>query len=346
MTATPVQVLYIDDDEGLRVLVKRALERRGYRVTTAGSGAEGMALAVAHKFDVAAVDHYMPDLDGLATLAQLQQIADPPPVVYVTGSDESRVAVGALKSGAVDFVVKAPGDTFFDLLDKTFQQALAQLRLSRDKAEAEAALRATNARLEAMLREVNHRVANSLQLVSAFVQMQAGMLNDSGAREALEDTQRRIAAIMQVHRKLYTSDDVEAVDMTGYLSTLLRELEETWSAPESPRRLSLIADPVRLQTDRAVSVGVIVNELVTNACKYAYPADREGEIRVSLRQDGPESLLLAVEDDGVGIQAEQPAKGTGLGGRIVGAMATSLKSQLRYEHAGPGVRVSLRIAVR
>jgi two-component sensor histidine kinase len=341
----PARVLYIDDDDGLRVLIKRSLERRGYTVATAESGAAGVALALAGGFDIIAVDHYMPDQDGLETLTQLRQIAGGPPVVYVTGSDESRVAVAALKAGAADYVVKSPGDTFFDLLDNAFRQALTQVQLAQDKLEAEEALRSTNARLETMLREVNHRVANSLQLVSAFVQMQANSLDDAGARAALDGAQKRIAAIMQVHRKLYTSDDVEQVEMNSYLATLLRELEDTWSTPASPRRLTLDAEPLRLHTDKAVSVGVIVNELVTNACKYAYAPDQDGEIRVALRMDGPRQLILMVEDDGVGMQGQGAARGTGMGGKIVGAMAASLKSQLKYDDAGPGVRASLRIGV-
>ena len=341
----PPRVLYIDDDEALRVLVKRTLERRGYQVSIAGDGAAGVAMAAAEAFEIIAVDHYMPDQDGLATLKQLRQIPEPPPVVYVTGSDESRVAVGALKAGAADYVVKTPDPAFFDFLDSAFQQALSQVRLQKAKVQAEEALRTTNARLEIMLREVNHRVANSLQLVSAFVQMQASVLEDSAARAALEDTQMRIAAIMQVHRKLYTSDDVEAVEMSGYLAALLHEIEDAWSTPESPRRLTLEAELFRLPTDRAVSVGMIVNELVTNACKYAYASGDPGEVRVALHRDGPDHLLLWVEDDGVGMQAQPVAKGTGLGGRIIGAMAASLKSQVQYDGRSPGVRAKMRIGV-
>jgi two-component sensor histidine kinase len=341
----PARVLYIDDDEGLRFLVRRSLERRGYKVSLAESGAQGVAMALSEPFDLIAVDHYMPDQDGLETLRLLRKLPGAPPVVYVTGSDESRVAVAALKAGASDYVVKTPGEEFFDLMQNAFQQSLSQVRLERAKTEAEEALRDTNARLETMLREVNHRVANSLQLVSAFVQMQALQLSDEAARSALRDTQRRIEAIMQVHRKLYTTDQVEAVEMNGYLATLLHELEDTWSTPESPRRLLLSAEALRLHTDKAVSVGVIVNELVTNACKYAYGADQGGEVRVSLSRDGDEHLLLRVEDDGIGMQATPDKRGTGLGGKIVGAMAASLKAVVKYDSVGPGVRASMRIGV-
>ncbi len=131
--------------------------------------------------------------------------------------------------------------------------------------------------------------------------------------------------------------------MSGYLSTLLHELEDTWSTPDAPRRLVLSSELLRLHTDKAVSVGVIVNELVTNACKYAYGSEGGGEVRVSLNQDGPAHLLLRVEDDGVGMKGATSARGTGLGGKIIGAMAASLKSAVNYDEAGPGVRASLRI---
>lgn len=338
---TGPRVLYIDDDEGLRRLAARALERRGYAVTTAGGGEEGVALAGAEAFDLIAVDHYMPTMDGLATLERLNAAGVKAPVVYVTGSEESRVAVAALKSGATDYVVKTIGDDFFDLLDSAFRSALETGQLRRARDEAQAALSESNERLAVLLREVNHRVANSLQLVSAFVHMQAAHLADPAAKAALADTQQRIAAIGQVHRRLYTADDVEAVDLEDYLAALVEELTGAWSTPTACRTLKLEVTPARLQTDRAVSLGVIVNELVSNACKYAYPANAAGEVRISLTQEDG-ALVLRVQDDGPGFDPSAPATGTGIGGRIISAMAGSLKTRLEYE-PGPGARALLRI---
>jgi len=337
------RILYIDDDEGLRRLVARALERRGYEVSVADSGSGGVAMLRAERFDLVALDHYMPGQDGFSTLQAIRALPDPPPVVYVTGSEETRVAVAALKAGAADYVVKTVGEDFFDLLSNAFQQALEQVRLRRSAAEAEAALRASNQRLEALLHEVNHRVANSLQLVSAFVQMQAAAVGDETSRSALKDTQRRIEAIIQVHRRLYTSDDVEAVDMQGYLAALVRELEDTWSTPAAPRRLQLSVDPIRLHTDKAVSVGVIVNELITNACKYAYGPGDSGEVRIGLAQADDRYLLLTVEDDGPGLGDGATTQGTGLGARLIRAMAHSLSSNVVYDPAHAGVRATLRV---
>lgn len=336
-----VKVLYIDDDAGLRRLAQRGLTRRGYAVTLAENGAEGVTLAAQRGFDLIAVDHYMPGMDGLETLTRLRALPTPPPVVYVTGSEEGQIAVAALKAGAADYVVKTAGEDFFDLLASAFDQVVARTALSQAKERAEDELRASNARLETLLREVNHRVANSLQLVSALVSLQSNTLSDEGARAALQDTQRRIAAIAQVHRRLYTSDNVESVDMRDYLGALVDELAETWSTASAPRHVRLVAEPIRLPTDRAVSLGVIVNELVSNACKYAYPGTAAGEIRVALRR-ADDGFELVVEDDGVGIDPGAAARGTGLGSRVISAMAKSLHSAIVYDPAHKGVRAILR----
>lgn len=344
MKATP-HILYIDDDAGLRRLAERALTRRGYQVSLAERGAEGVSLAAANPYDVIAVDHYMPGQDGLETLRQLQQLPAAPPVVYVTGSEEGRIAIAALKAGAADYVVKTVGEDFFDLLANAFEQVIERTALAKAKDRAEADLRASNARLEALLREVNHRVANSLQLVSALVSLQSNALSDEGARAALTDTQRRIAAIAQVHRRLYTTDDVEQVDMQEYLGALVRELAETWSSSCSPRSVTLAAETVRLPTDRAVSLGVIVNELVSNACKYAYPDNGPGDVRVSLRRDGDDGFMLIVEDDGVGIPKGQKPRGTGIGTRVIKAMAQSLQSTIEFDPGHKGVRAILKASL-
>lgn len=340
MTDPRPRVLYIDDDDGLRRLVERGLARHGFDITTASSGIEGVGLARAEPFDIVAVDHYMPGQDGLQTLELLQALPSCPPIIYVTGSEESRIAVAALKAGAADYVVKTIGEDFFDLLSSACRQALDQVRLTEARKVAEQALQASNDRLGALLREVNHRVANSLQLVSAFVQMQSSASKNEEAREALLDTQRRIQAIGQVHRRLYTSDDVQTVAMDEYLAGLIEELQETWSTPVSPRTLTLDAAPIALDTDKAVSVGVVVNELVSNACKYAYAGSESGEVRIVLRGDD-RSFTLCVEDDGCGLSDADRPRGTGLGAKLIGAMVGSLKADLTYDAAHAGVRATL-----
>ena len=347
MTEAPLpRILYVDDDEGLRRLTQRALERHGFHMTTAADGVEGLALCAAETFDLVAVDYYMPKMDGLATLAALKELPSPPPVVFVTGSDESRLAVAALKAGAIDYVVKTVNEDFFDLLAKSIEQALAAVRLRHAKDRAEQQLRETNDRLQAMLKEVNHRIANSLQLVSSFVHLQSRVLDDGAAKTAFADTQRRIAAIAQVHKHLYTSEMVESVDMAEFLGGLVEELNSTWSTPSAPRTIRLSAEPMRVPTDKAVSIGIIVTELVTNACKYAYGPDAAGEVRVQFGGEGPHAIRLAVEDDGCGMEEGAAAQGTGIGTKLIQAMAASLRATITYEGAAPGVRAILMTSLQ
>ncbi len=347
----PTHILYIDDDEGIRRLVSRALIRKGLEVSVAANGGEGVTMAQTTHFDLIAVDHYMPGQDGLATIEALRTLRDCPPLVYVTGSEESRIAVAALKAGADDYVVKSVGEDFFDLLASTFAQVLdrAQLRRARELAEAE--LRASNARLEAMLKEVNHRVANNLQMVMSFIALQSKSLPDAGAREALQKTQQRIATIAQVNRRLYTTDDVEFVAMDEYLAGLAEDIGSTWSTGRARRTVVATVDPIRLSTDKAVALGMIANEWISNSCKYAYGDGEDGEIRLCLRQTGDKEIELSVEDEGPGMPANGAVQGTGLGTKLIDALARTNKADVRYRavsdaRARPGMRASITLKLQ
>ena len=336
------RLLYIDDDAALRRLVQRNLSRQGWEVVPADGGDAGLDLLARERFDAIALDHFMPGKEGLEVLAEIRAIRDHPPVVYVSGSDEGRIAIAALKAGAADYVIKDVGGVFIELLQNAIDGAVEQDRMRRQQIEAEREMREARERAEALLREVNHRVANSLALVGSFVFLQQKQLGaeHAEAREALSDVQGRIAAIAQIHRRLYTSDDISVIDMDAYLQGLVEELG---SAQGAERPIKLEAEPVQMATDQAVSLGVIVTELVTNACKYAYPVGTPGEIRVALRREAA-ALSLVVEDDGVGIAAGSTPKGTGLGTRIVRAMVASLKaSQLADDTSHRGTRVVMSI---
>lgn len=343
MSDTPTRLLYIDDDAALRRLVQRTLERHGFSVAVAADGLAGLAMARSVPFDVIAVDHHMPGMDGMETLKVLRALPDCPPVVYVTAADDGRLAVAALKAGADDYVVKSVGEDFTELLHETFAQSLERVRLRQAKDSADQALRASNERLEALLHEVNHRVANNLQMAMSFIGMQASLLPAGEARDALLSTQQRIGAIAQVNRHLYSTGGVQSVAMADYLTRLAEELAETWSTPTGPRRiLACIAD-VEMPTDRAVTLGIVICELVGNACKYAYAPDAPGDVTIELVRRGRNRLALSVADKGVGLGDGTAPKGTGLGQRLVQAMARGLDAEVRVE-SGCGVRFEMEFA--
>lgn len=323
--------------------MQRALTRRGFEVATAASAAEGIALLQSQQFDLVAIDHHMPERTGREMLDDIAALPDHPPVVFVTGNDDTQVAVEAMHAGASDFVVKTVGESFFDLLAGRFRQAFTRSRLEREKRAAEAELRAANERLEMLMREVHHRVSNSLQMVTSFVALQAAQTSDAAAREALEATQNRIQAISKIHHRLYTRDDISTIDLDNYLETLVGELRDSLGRRGRSITLVLKADPIAVGPDEAVSIGVIVNELVTNACKYAFPEGASGTITIELAREG-DGYRIEVRDDGVGLDNAANPRGSGLGMRIVGAVSRSLGSALERLPAERGTAHRLRVS--
>lgn len=124
--------------------------------------------------------------------------------------------------------------------------------------------------------------------------------------------------------------------MDEYLGGLASDLCETWSTPESRRDVIADVEPIKLSTDKAVALGMIAKEWVSNACKYAYGDSSDGIVRIALRDAGESILELAVEDDGCGLPANGAVRGTGLGTRLIEAMARTHRAEIRYSAPSPG----------
>lgn len=347
------RILYIDDDPGLRRLVQRRLEAGGASVDLAETGAEGLERARSVAYAAIALDHFMPQQDGLEVLAQLRELPDPPPVVFVTASEEPRIAIAALKAGAADYVVKDTAGRFLELLGPVLRSAIEQAESRRAREAAEREVRDSRDRLERLtaqqallLREVNHRVSNSLQLISSLIELQARRVADPEARSLLRRAAERVEAVALVHRRLYTSNDVTHVDMDQYLAGMIEEFRRALGDEgDENRRIELIAEPVRIPTDKAVSLGLIVNELITNAVKYAYPDGAGGTVRVTLTGLGETGMTLTVEDDGVGYPelSAQP-RGSGVGTMIVQALAETVGARISRDEAWSGTRFVVIVA--
>jgi two-component sensor histidine kinase len=339
-------LLYIDDDDALARLVERGLTRQGFNVVHAVSGDAGLERLRQGGIDVIALDQYMPGLDGLETLEQIMAIPKSPPVVFVTASQDSSIAVTALKAGAADYLVKDVRGDFIPLLNVAVTGALRQAEIQKAHEEAEAEVHAARDRFaalaaerEVLLREVNHRVGNSLQIIASLLHLQASSAAQDDVKAALTNAMGRVAAVAQVHRRLYTSHDLKSVLLNQYLEALLEDLRRS-AEGNRMSRLTLAAEPIEIDPDRAVAIGIIVNELVMNAVKYAYP-EGAGPIHVELRPQD-EALVLSITDDGVGLNAKADPRSTGMGQRIVTAMATKLDACVERDPNHAGTRVVVR----
>ena len=172
-----------------------------------------------------------------------------------------------------------------------------------ERRRAEEQVTASLREKETLLREVHHRVKNNMQVISSLLKIQSGYVIDEKVREMFEECQNRIMAMSLVHEKLYKSKDMASVNFKEYIKTLLHDVFWSYGYGVDTGRIKLkmnVGD-VSLGVDAAMSCGLIINELVSNSLKHAFPAGRSGEVEVSLRSVGEDEFELVVSDDGIGI---------------------------------------------
>jgi two-component sensor histidine kinase len=202
-----------------------------------------------------------------------------------------------------------------------------------DQKAAERALFEALAAKDVLLREVHHRVKNNLQIISSLLYMQTELLTDIPARQALRDAQRRVQSMSLIHEQMYGHKDMEEVDFGEYARRLARDLFDSFGAGRVDLRLAL--DPVSLAMDQMIPCGLILNELITNSLKYAFPGERAGEILVSLRCQEGDAVALAVADNGVGLPPDCGGKRSeSLGMRIVQILTEQLDGSFVQQSAG------------
>lgn len=190
-----------------------------------------------------------------------------------------------------------------------------------------------------LLQEMSHRVKNKFSMISSIIALQ-GRSSTPEVRTALEDISSRVNVIATVHNYLQLSRHDGLIDMSEYLPGLCKALQDGLCGPR-PISMSTSAAPVQLRAEKALSVGVIVNELVTNAFKYAFDQDRPGHVRVELAPEGKD-LVLSVSDDGFGFSGDRQE---GLGTRLVTVFAGQLGGTATWDSNTGGCKVIVRFPI-
>ncbi|WP_293378572.1 histidine kinase dimerization/phosphoacceptor domain -containing protein [Phenylobacterium sp. SCN 70-31] len=191
---------------------------------------------------------------------------------------------------------------------------------------------------ELLIKEVNHRIQNSLQLVSSFLGLQARSLADPSIHAAFDEARRRLQAVALVHRRLYRADQIETIELGRYLEELVADMNASLGR-EWEGLVTVEASPLLVPTDRAVTLGLVVTELVINANKYAY-GGAPGPVQVTLEAQRT-NLRVVVADQGQGKQAP----GEGFGSRMMTAMVRQLQGELVFADNRPGLRAILTCPV-
>ena len=226
-------------------------------------------------------------------------------------------------------------------LAHSFAEATAGLR------DKEAALARAQQQQTHLLLEVHHRVKNNLQIVASLLNLQANRIRVPEARAEFQAARDRVRALATLHRHLYADGDLHTIDMRSFLAELCGELFQALGETEGERiKLSIEAPELRISSDEAVPLALIVTEIISNSVKYAFPGGRAGSISVQLTEAGT-MLDLVVSDDGVGIDTADRAsrEREGIGLRLVRGFTRQLGATLEVAH-GNGTRYGLRLSRR
>lgn len=211
-----------------------------------------------------------------------------------------------------------------------------ELALVQDQlAERELAEQQLKSSLEekgVLLKEIHHRVKNNMQLISSLLSLQSGYITDEATLLAMRDSKDRIKAMALVHEKLYGAEDLSMLDFDGYAESLVSGLIRSYGAETTEITTRLEIQKLAVDVDTAVSCGLIINELVSNALKYAFAPQKGGEILIELCQENSDHLILKVEDNGVGFPAEVDFRETdSLGLQLVCMMVEQLDGKIELD---------------
>ena len=197
---------------------------------------------------------------------------------------------------------------------------------------------------ELLLQEVHHRVHNNLQILCSLLGMQSAAVIDPLLATALLETQNRILSMATIHQTLYDSDNLSQVEFAEYIHRLAGNVSNSYRLDPTRIKLAFELEPIRLEIDRAIPCGLILNEWLSNAFKHAFPDDRKGEVRISLQQRG-RLILLAVHDNGVGLpKGHVPSDPKSLGLSLVNVLSEQLEGTIEITSKQGSSQFVLRFA--
>lgn len=210
--------------------------------------------------------------------------------------------------------------------------------------ESDDALREALREKDSLLKEVHHRVKNNLQIISSLLSLQLQTVPDEGVRNALTESRNRIRSMALIHEQLYQGGSYATIDFGIYVRSLIDSIRRSYIGDREAVRMECRSTPVTLGLDTAIPLGLIINELVTNAAKYAFPSGAAGNVTVVLERDDPSHLTLTVSDDGVGLPSfVDPHHPETVGLGLVQALIDQLDGSMRMV---PGRGTTYAIAFR
>ncbi len=232
------------------------------------------------------------------------------------------------------------------VLPFTVPQTLALVRQAKASEQVTADLRASEERKEALLREMHHRVKNNMAVICSLFYLQSTHSKDAETGQTFREMERRVHSMALVHESLYASQNPGRIDFAGYAHDLAEDIVSSHGSPGVPVQLKTRLEKVIMKVDLAIPCGLILNELISNALKHAFPGASGGQIQVTLRREPDGQFSLCVEDNGAGVPSGlDVGKSKSLGLRLVRTLAKQIRGTFELIKLDHGTSACLKFAV-
>ncbi len=325
-------ILIAEDDFLVSEMIEGELIEEGYEVIArATDGISAVELTQSLRPDIVLMDIRMPKLNGLEASRKIMDCC-PVPVIILTAYENRDIIIDAGEAGVGAYLNK-PLDPLE--LEKAIIISRARFKDIMDLREKNKKLDEANLLNQTLMKEIHHRVKNNFQLISSLLNLQVGDIHDKNTREILEASRDRVQTLAILHEKLYETGDFASLPMNVFIDDLSRSLIEAYSSKEKVVKLDILIDSIVLDSKKAVSIGLILNEAITNSIKYAFPdlLNNNNTIKISMIVENKD-ILLRISDNGVGVSDIENIKmGNTLGMQLIYLLTeTQLEGSLDFNN--------------
>ena len=311
-----LKILIAEDDFLVSEMIEGELLNTGYEVVgKASNGKIAVELTQSLKPDLLLMDIRMPELNGLEASKQIMDIC-PTPIIILTAYDNRDMVIDAGDAGVAAYLNK-PLDS--QELERAILISMARFKDIMNLRDKNIELEEAGKLNITLMKEIHHRVKNNFQLISSLLNLQIGSIEEENAKRILEAGRDRVQTLSILHEKLYETGNLDSLPMNIFVNDLLTALIDAYNTEGKTINLDMNIENIVLDSKKAVSLGLILNEAVTNSIKYAYPdkAGKDNTISISMIVED-KNILLTIKDNGIGIlDIEKVKAGDTLGMQLI-----------------------------
>jgi len=344
-----ISLLFVEDNETIRFLYNRLLSRRVTRYFVGENGLEGLNLYKEHKPDLIITDISMPVMDGLEMIRHIKAISPDIKVIVMSAYSIKEYFLEAINLGVNGYLIKpVESKRLYSLIDELAENILMKRELEEKELKrqiAEENLKRSLAEKDILLKEVHHRVKNNMQIISSILKMQERQVADPNLKTILEESQNRIHSMALIHENLYRNENLSNIKFSNYVKSLAGNLARAYSDLQAKITFDYQIEDIFLPLDIGIPCGLIINELLSNSFKHAFPGMEKGIICIKLSSPGENQYILEVCDNGIGLKEPfQPEKTNSLGMRIVTKLIQQIEGELSYNFSS-GVKYTINFKI-